>query len=74
MQAFACDLDGTLIGRPPVLGPRTLRAISRAQDAGVPVLVATGRMFRSVDPYLAEARIAEPVVCYQGAAVIDPIS
>jgi Cof subfamily protein (haloacid dehalogenase superfamily) len=36
------------------------------------VLVATGRMFRSVEPYLAEAGIREPVVCYQGAAVVDP--
>jgi hydroxymethylpyrimidine pyrophosphatase-like HAD family hydrolase len=36
------------------------------------MLVATGRMFRSVEPYLAEAGIREPVVCYQGAAVVDP--
>jgi Cof subfamily protein (haloacid dehalogenase superfamily) len=31
-------------------------------------------MFRSVRPYLAEAGIAEPVVCYQGAAVVDPLT
>jgi Cof subfamily protein (haloacid dehalogenase superfamily) len=29
-------------------------------------------MFRSAEPYLAEAGIREPVVCYQGAAVVDP--
>ncbi len=29
-------------------------------------------MFRSVLPFLEEAAIAEPVVCYQGAAVVDP--
>ena len=29
-------------------------------------------MFRSVRPYLAEAGLEEPVVCYQGAAVVDP--
>ena len=74
MQAFACDLDGTLIGRDATLRPRTLAAISRAQDAGMPVLVATGRMFRSVEPYLERAGIQEPVVCYQGAAVVDPRS
>ena len=72
MQAFACDLDGTLIGRDALLGPRTLAAIARSQAAGVPVLVATGRMFRSVRPYLEQAGIGEPVVCYQGAAVVDP--
>jgi hypothetical protein len=31
-------------------------------------------MFRSVAPYLEEAGIGEPVVCYQGAAVVDPAS
>jgi Cof subfamily protein (haloacid dehalogenase superfamily) len=46
--------------------------IARAQAAGCPVLVATGRMFRSVEPYLEQAGITEPVVCYQGAAVVDP--
>ena len=29
-------------------------------------------MFRSVERYVQEAGIAEPVVCYQGAAVVDP--
>jgi Cof subfamily protein (haloacid dehalogenase superfamily) len=36
------------------------------------VIVATGRMYRSVAPYLEEAGIDDPVVCYQGAAVVDP--
>jgi Cof subfamily protein (haloacid dehalogenase superfamily) len=72
VQAFACDLDGTLIGRDAVLRPRTRAAIARAHAAGVPVVVATGRMFRSVEPYLREAGIDDPVICYQGAAVVDP--
>jgi 5-amino-6-(5-phospho-D-ribitylamino)uracil phosphatase len=38
------------------------------------VLIVTGRMFRSVRPYLEAARITEPAVCYQGAAVVDPTS
>jgi Cof subfamily protein (haloacid dehalogenase superfamily) len=36
------------------------------------VIVVTGRMFRSVRPYLAEAKLDDPVVCYQGAVVADP--
>ena len=36
------------------------------------MIVVTGRMFRSVRPYLAEARIETPVVCYQGAVVAEP--
>jgi Cof subfamily protein (haloacid dehalogenase superfamily) len=38
------------------------------------VLVATGRMFRSVRPFLEAAGIDDPVVCYQGAAVVDPVT
>ena len=74
MQAFACDLDRTLIGHGGLLGSRTRAAITRSQKAGIPVIVATGRMFRSVRPYLEDAGIAEPVICYQGAAVVDPTS
>jgi Cof subfamily protein (haloacid dehalogenase superfamily) len=57
-----------------VLRPRTRKAISATQAAGIPVVVATGRMFRSVRPYLVEAGIADPVVCYQGAVVAEPES
>ena len=74
MQAFACDFDRTLVGRDGLLRPHTRAAISRSQAAGIPVVVATGRMFRSVRPYLEEAGITEPVVCYQGAAVVDPLT
>jgi Cof subfamily protein (haloacid dehalogenase superfamily) len=38
------------------------------------VIVVTGRMFRAVRPYVAEAGIDDPVVCYQGAVVADPVS
>jgi Cof subfamily protein (haloacid dehalogenase superfamily) len=31
-------------------------------------------MFQAVRPYLVEAGIEEPVVCYQGAAVVEPAS
>jgi Cof subfamily protein (haloacid dehalogenase superfamily) len=63
-----------LIGRDALLRPRTRAAITRARRAGIPVIVATGRMFRSVEPYLDEAGISDPVICYQGAAVVDPRS
>jgi Cof subfamily protein (haloacid dehalogenase superfamily) len=36
------------------------------------VIVVTGRMFRGVRPYLEEAQLDDPVVCYQGAVVADP--
>jgi Cof subfamily protein (haloacid dehalogenase superfamily) len=40
----------------------------------VHVIVVTGRMFRSVRPYVLEAGIDDPVICYQGAVVADPVT
>jgi Cof subfamily protein (haloacid dehalogenase superfamily) len=57
-----------------VLRPRTRAALEAARDAGLHVIVATGRMFRSVRPYVLEAGLPDPVVCYQGAVVADPVS
>ncbi len=31
-------------------------------------------MFRSVRPYLEQAGIDDPVICYQGAAVVEPLT
>jgi Cof subfamily protein (haloacid dehalogenase superfamily) len=38
----------------------------------VHVIVVTGRMFRSIRPYLEQAELNDPVICYQGALVADP--
>ena len=38
------------------------------------MIVVTGRMFRAVRAYLAEAGLDDPVICYQGAVVADPAS
>ena len=38
------------------------------------MLIATGRMFRSALPYASAAGIDDPLVCYQGAAVVDPMT
>jgi Cof subfamily protein (haloacid dehalogenase superfamily) len=57
-----------------VLPPRTTAALRAAEAGGRHVIVVTGRMFRSVRPYLLEAGLHDPVICYQGAVVADPVS
>ena len=72
VEVLACDLDRTLIAEDLRLRERTKAAIAAARAAGIRVLIVTGRMFQSVRPYAAAAGIPDPVVCYQGAAVVDP--
>jgi Cof subfamily protein (haloacid dehalogenase superfamily) len=38
------------------------------------VIIATGRMYRSVRPYAEAVGIEAPLVCYQGAAVVEPVT
>jgi Cof subfamily protein (haloacid dehalogenase superfamily) len=57
-----------------VLRPRTLAALDAARDAGLRVIVVTGRMVQSLRRVLAPAGLHDPVVCYQGAVVADPVS
>src|SRR5919201_6698953 len=74
VEAVACDLDRTLIGEDALLHPRTRLAIERTREAGVHVILVTGRMFQSVRRYALEAGLDDPVVCYQGAVVAEPQS
>jgi Cof subfamily protein (haloacid dehalogenase superfamily) len=67
-QLAVLDIDGTLIDTDLALHPRT-RAAVRAAAARVPVILATGRMYRSALPWARDLHVREPLVCYQGALV-----
>ena len=54
-----------------ILRPRTTRALQLARDAGLHVIVVTGRMVQSLRRFLAPVGLHDPVICYQGAVVAD---
>jgi Cof subfamily protein (haloacid dehalogenase superfamily) len=62
------DIDGTLIDGNLALHPRTRDAV-RAAAARLPVILATGRMYRSALPWARDLHVEQPLVCYQGALV-----
>jgi len=45
--------------------------VQAARDAGLPFVIATGRMYRSAKHYLDDLGLSGPIVCYQGAVVAD---
>ena len=71
VEVVATDLDRTLMWEDNVLRPRTLAALRRAEEVGLRVIVCTGRMVQSARRVLAPAESRQPLVCYQGAAVVD---
>jgi Cof subfamily protein (haloacid dehalogenase superfamily) len=62
------DLDGTTIDYQQELLPRVRDAV-RAAAGRVPVIIATGRMYRSALFWAEELSVVEPLICYQGAMV-----
>lgn len=71
-KLVAFDLDGTLLGEELLLRPRVLSAIERMRERGIQGCIVTGRMYRAALPFVRQLQFTAPVVCYQGAAVIDP--
>jgi Cof subfamily protein (haloacid dehalogenase superfamily) len=71
-RLVAFDVDGTLVGRDLVVSPAVGDAIARMQAAGVTGCLVTGRMYRATVPFARELGLDAPIICYQGAAIIDP--
>jgi Cof subfamily protein (haloacid dehalogenase superfamily) len=73
-KLVAFDLDGTLIGRDVTLSAAVRAAVARMLEAGIPGCIVTGRMYRATIPFARKLGFDTPIVCYQGAAIIDPSS
>lgn len=73
-KLVAFDVDGTLVGRDLAISARVRDAIARMQRAGIAGCLVTGRMYRAALPFARDLRFDAPIVCYQGAAIIDPTS
>jgi Cof subfamily protein (haloacid dehalogenase superfamily) len=74
VKLLALDLDGTLISDDLVISPRAKAAIQAAQERGVIVTLATGRMFYSAQGFARELNLTAPLVVEQGALVRDRLS
>ena len=67
-SALVLDLDGTVVDDQLRIHPRVTAAV-RAASRQVPVILATGRMYRSARPWALELGVVHPLVCYQGALI-----
>jgi Cof subfamily protein (haloacid dehalogenase superfamily) len=70
-RLLVCDLDGTLLDKPPDLDPALVAGLRRAIERGLTVSIATGRMPPGVDRYRDELGITAPMIFYNGALVRD---
>jgi hypothetical protein len=65
------DLDGTVRSRVLGITAGVRRAVAAAQARGVRVCVATGRMWRSAEPWVKVLGADSPIILYNGGQVLD---
>jgi Cof subfamily protein (haloacid dehalogenase superfamily) len=71
IRLVATDLDGTLFRSDGTVGDRTVRALSRAEAAGLVVVFVTARPMRWVDELARLVSDHGIVICSNGAIVYD---
>lgn len=74
IKLIAIDMDDTLLDGTLQVSPRTCEAIRKAQEQGVIVTIATGRMFISALPFAQQLNIQAPIITYNGGMVKHPFS
>lgn len=72
IDALAIDLDGTLLSPDATVSERNRAAVARARDAGITVLVCTGRGLAESRRALDAIGQLDPVVVAGGSIVADP--
>jgi len=70
-RLVAVDLDGTVRSRKIGIPAGVTRAVAEARARGVRVCVATGRMWRSAEPWVRTLGADSPAILYNGGQVLD---
>jgi len=69
---LALDIDGTLLGSDKRISRRTLEAVARARDAGVRVVLVTGRRYPAALSVATQLGPEVPLILHHGALVVVP--
>jgi hydroxymethylpyrimidine pyrophosphatase-like HAD family hydrolase len=71
-RVVALDVDGTILDHDGSLPAEVRAAVRAVADAGVPVVLSTGRAWHSTLPVVEQLGLTKgPAVCSNGAVVID---
>ncbi|HKL12552.1 MAG TPA: HAD family hydrolase [Halanaerobiales bacterium] len=65
------DLDNTLLNTEHKISSKNKEVIKMVQNKGTEVLIATGRMYVSAEPYIKELTLKNEAIVYNGAMVKD---
>jgi HAD superfamily hydrolase (TIGR01484 family) len=67
----AVDLDGTLLGPDKEIGPENASAVQWLRDAGVIVIIASGRRHQNSVRFQKQLGLTGPIIACQGGLIRD---
>jgi Cof subfamily protein (haloacid dehalogenase superfamily) len=73
VRLLAIDIDGTLVNSRDELTEKTRQALQRACDAGLKIVLATGRRYSRALPLVEPLQIDAPLVTASGALIKHPL-
>ncbi|MCL6537422.1 MAG: Cof-type HAD-IIB family hydrolase [Acidothermus sp.] len=74
LRLVATDLDGTIVRSDGTISPRTTKVLNAAVEAGLRVVLVSGRPPRWVLPVAVTTGLRGPAVCANGALIYDPVA
>jgi Cof subfamily protein (haloacid dehalogenase superfamily) len=72
IRLLIVDIDGTIAGKSNQVSPTVIQALQTVQAQGIPVALATGRMYQSALRFHRTIGSQMPLIAYQGAWMQDP--
>ena len=72
IKLVAIDIDGTLKAKQKRITDRTKRAVQKAVENGIHVILSTGRGYIGTRPIIQELMLDDPVITFGGAVIVEP--
>ncbi|MFP1785561.1 pyridoxal phosphatase [Lonsdalea quercina] len=66
-RAIALDLDGTLLTAKKTILPASMEALALARQAGIKVLIVSGRHHSAIRPFYQALELDTPAICCNGS-------
>lgn len=70
-RIIALDLDGTLLTPDKTILPASIEALHKAQQAGIKILIVTGRHHVAIHPFYQALALDTPAICCNGTYSYD---
>lgn len=71
IKMLVLDIDGTIFKKDYTASVQVKKTLTNLSQAGIKVILCTGRMYAATKSIAEELQLTTPVICYQGGLVKD---